>query len=306
MTPMIVDCATRVFNAPEQLGRETAAAVRRIMASRGARLESTAAAHERASAPVAASLVHGFQSRLLDAGIPNEFVAEVVRTNPARLAGIAGIDPMAPDAKSQLERALELGLVGVSISPSAQGFHPAHSDAMRLYGRIEELGLPLFVLRPGPPVPAGTLEFDRPTGLDEVARAHPRLRIVVGELGWPWTDECLAMLIKHPNVFAEISGVAGRPWQLYTALLGAQAMGVLDKLFFGSGFPYEQPAKAIEHLYSVNAFAHGTQLPAIPRTALRSIAERDPFAVLGIDSPAARSVRGDRAAAEGDLSRDRR
>ncbi|MFM8783829.1 MAG: hypothetical protein ACKOFI_01400, partial [Phycisphaerales bacterium] len=37
-----------------------------------------------------------------------------------------------------------------------------------------------------------------------------------------------------------------------------------------------------------------------------SIAERDPFSVLGIDSPAARSVRGDRAAAEGDLSRDRR
>jgi hypothetical protein len=28
--------------------------------------------------------------------------------------------------------------------------------------------------------------------------------------------------------------------------------------------------------------------------------------VLGIDSPAARSVRGDRAAAEGDLSRDLR
>ncbi|MFM8642316.1 MAG: amidohydrolase family protein, partial [Phycisphaerales bacterium] len=181
---MIVDCATRVFNAPEQLGRETAAAVRRMMASRGSRLESTAAAHERASAPVAASLVHGFQSRLLDAGIPNEFVAEVVRTNPARLAGIAGIDPMSPDARAQLERALELGLVGVSISPSAQGFHPAHSDAMRLYARIEELGLPLFVLRPGPPVPAGTLEFDRPTGLDEVARAHPRMRIVVGELGW--------------------------------------------------------------------------------------------------------------------------
>ena len=116
---MIVDCATRVFNTPEQLGRDTAQALRRATALRGGRLESTAAAHERASAPVAASLVHGFASRLLDAGIPNEFIAEVVRSNPARLAGIAGIDPMAPDASAALDRALELGLVGVSVSPSA-------------------------------------------------------------------------------------------------------------------------------------------------------------------------------------------
>ncbi|NBQ15254.1 MAG: hypothetical protein EBU31_11790 [Proteobacteria bacterium] len=137
-------------------------------------------------------------------------------------------------------------------------------------------------------------------------RANPGMRIVIGELGWPWIDECLAMLLKHPNVFAEISGVAGRPWQLYNTLLSAQSMGVMEKLFFGSGFPYELPAKAIENLYSVNAFAHGTQLPSIPRTALRAIAERDPFAVLGIDSPAARAVRQRPASAEGDLSRDLR
>jgi predicted TIM-barrel fold metal-dependent hydrolase len=301
---MIVDCATRVFNNPEQLGRETAEALRRITAMRGTRIESTAAAHERMMAPVAAALVHGFRSKLLDAGIPNEFVAEVVRTNPGRLAGIAGIDPMSGDALAQLDRAVELGLVGVTVSPSAQGFHPAHSDAMRLYARIEALGLPLFVGRPGPLVASGSLEFDRPAGFDEVARAYPRMRIVIGELGWPWIDECLAMLQKHQNVFAEVSGVVGRPWQLYNTLLSAQSLGVLDRLFFGSGFPYEQPAKAIENLYSVNAFAHGTQLPAIPRTALRAIAERDPFGVLGIDSPAARAVRSRPASPEGDLSRD--
>ena len=303
---MIVDCCTRVFNVPEQLGRETAESVRRMLALRGGRLESTAEAHERATAPVAASLVHGFRSKLLDAGIPNEFVAEVVHSAPSRIAGIAGIDPMAGDAAAQLERAAELGLVGVSIAPSAQGFHPAHSDAMRLYARIEQMGLPLFVGRPGPLVASGMLEFDRPVGFDEVARSFPRLRIMIGELGWPWIDETLAMLSKHPNVHAEISGVVSRPWQLYNVLLSAQSLGVLDKLFFGSGFPYESPAKAIENLYSVNVFAHGTQLPAIPRTALRAIAERDVFAVLGIDSPAARAVRRGSTAPEADLSRDAR
>ena len=56
----------------------------------------------------------------------------------------------------------------------------------------------------------------------------------------------------------------------------------------------------------LHGHAHGTELPSIPRTALRSIAERDPFAVLGIDSPAARAVRSSGASAEGDLSRDAR
>ena len=85
---MIVDCCTRVFNTPEQLGREMAESVRRSLALRGGRLESTAEAHERATAPIAVSLVHGFRSRMLDAGIPNEFVAEVVRSE--RLRRLAG------------------------------------------------------------------------------------------------------------------------------------------------------------------------------------------------------------------------
>jgi predicted TIM-barrel fold metal-dependent hydrolase len=175
---------------------------------------------------------------------------------------------------------------------------------MRLYARIEAAGLPLFVGRPGPLVPTGHLEFDRPVGFDEVARQHPRLRIMIGEVGWPWIDECLAMLVKHANVHAEISGVVSRPWQLYNTLLSAQALGVMDKLFFGSGFPYEQPAKAIENLYSVNTHAHGTQLQAIPRQALRAIAERDVFARFAMDVPAAHAARRAPASAEGDLSRD--
>jgi predicted TIM-barrel fold metal-dependent hydrolase len=301
---MIVDCCTRVFNSPEQLGRETADAVRRAIAQRGGRLESTASAHERATECVAASLVMGFRSTLLDAGIPNEVVAEVVRAAPTRIAGVAGIDPLSPDAFAELDRALELGLVGVSICPSAQGFHPTHSDAMRLYARIEAAGLPLFVGRPGPLVPAGHLEFDRPVGFDEVARSHPRMKIMLGELGWPWIDETLAMLVKHHNVHAEISGVVSRPWQLYNALLDAQNLGVLEKLFFGSGFPYEQPAKAIENLYSVNTYAHGTQLPAIPRQALRAIAERDVFALFALDVPAANATRRGHVTQESDLSRD--
>ena len=92
--------------------------------------------------------------------------------------------------------------------------------------------------------------------------------------------------------------MSARPWQLYNALLSAQSLGVMDRLFFGSGFPYEQPAKAIENLYSVNTFAHGTQLPSIPRVALRAIAERDPFSILSALHAKQQRAKADKAPQE--------
>jgi len=56
----------------------------------------------------------------------------------------------------------------------------------------------------------------------------------------------------------------------------------MDKLLFGSGFPYARASEAIEALYSINHICHGTNLPTIPREHLRGIVERDAVSVLGI------------------------
>ena len=44
--------------------------------------------------------------------------------------------------------------------------------------------------------------------VDEVALAFPELAIVMSHLGDPWIGETVAMLIKHPNVFAMTAGWA--------------------------------------------------------------------------------------------------
>jgi predicted TIM-barrel fold metal-dependent hydrolase len=127
------------------------------------------------------------------------------------------------------------------------------------------------------------LEFGRPAAWDEVARTFPSLPIVIGEFGFPWIDETMVLLGKHARVYAEVSGVVSRPWQLFNALLSAASLGVMDRLLFGSGFPFEAPAKAIEQLYSVNTIAIGTQLPSVSRAAVRAIVERDALRILGIE-----------------------
>lgn len=229
------------------------------------------------------ALVIGFRSDRLEAQIPNEYIADFVAKDPHRRIGAAGIDPMSDDAMDEFDAAIDLGLAAIAISPACQGFHPAHSAAMRIYERCVETSMPLFVTLNTPLTATAELEFARPAHWDEVARAFPDLPIVIGQLGHPWVDEMLMLLGKHQNIWADISFVASRPWQLYNALLNALSFSVMDRLLFGSGFPHEMPARAIESLYRVNTFSHGTQLPAVPRAQIRGIVERDAIACLGIE-----------------------
>jgi len=281
---MVIDTHTQIWSNPEQLGREMAEELRRQQSQHWGQFDASTAAHEESMRCVDASFVLGFRSQRLGAMIPNEFVAEYVARDVQRRIGIAGIDPMCDDADAQLDSAMDLGLSGVSIAPAYQGFHPQHSQAMRLYERCTDAALPVFVTMDQPITASAILEFARPVLWDEVARTLPQLTLVIGQLGYPWMDETLVLLAKHPNMYADISGLAARPWHLYNALLSAVSMGVMDKLLFGSGFPRQTPAKVIEAAYSINTFSHGTQLPSIPRTQIRGIVERDSLTCLGIDT----------------------
>lgn len=280
---MIIDLNTRAWASLDQLGAEAARALRAQAATRWHHLDASPAAHEQAMSCVDGSLVMGYRADRLGAHVPNEYIAQIVTGSPHRRLGVAGIDPMSDDALDQVDAALDLGLVAISVSPACQGFHPAHSAAMRIYERCVELTMPLFIATPHPYTASSILDFAHPALWDEVARTYPQLPIVICQLGHPWVDQALVLVSKHENVYAEISGVASRPWQLYNALLSASSFGVMDKLLFGSDFPFDTPAKAIEAMYSINGFSQGTQLPSIPRASIRAIVERDALSRLGID-----------------------
>jgi predicted TIM-barrel fold metal-dependent hydrolase len=281
---MIIDLHTQIWSSLEQLGPEVSRRLRDRQTVHWEELDGSPAAHDRAMGCVNGSVVIGWHSDRLGAHIPNELIADFVGRDPRRRIGIAGIDPMRESSTDDLEAAIALGLAGVAVSPACQGFHPTHSDAMRIYERCLELSMPVFVLLDDPVAASADLSFARPVLWDEVARTYPELRLVICQLGHPWIDETLLLLGKHDNIYADISGVASRPWQLYNALLNATSFGVMEKLLFGSGFPRTPPAKAIEALYSVNTINTGTQLPAIPRSQIRDIIERDSLACLGIDA----------------------
>ncbi|MHC5022959.1 MAG: amidohydrolase family protein [Planctomycetota bacterium] len=281
---MIIDVQTHIWSTLDQLGQEMAERIRATQADYWGQFDGSPAAHERSMGCVDAAFVLGFRSELLGARVPNEFIAEYVNKDPARRFGVAGIDPMTPDALDQVEAAVGMGLVAVTVSPACQGFHPTHSAAMRVYERCVELSIPVLVTAGGPSPSSAVLEFARPVLWDEVARSFPELVIVLGHLGHPWIDETLLLVGTHAKLYADLAGVVSRPWQLYNALQHASTFGVMDKILFASGFPYDSPEKAIESLYSVNAFSKGTNLPAISRPLLRGIVERNSLRCLGIET----------------------
>jgi len=279
---VIIDALVRFWSGPEQLGPELSRRVRATAAAVSAPLDASADAIQRAIAPLGGAFVMGLRAQAIHASVPNDVLADAIRRAGGRLLGASGIDPTAPGALAEFEHARSLGLLGVCVSPSTQQFHPSHSAAMRLFERCEDLGVPVFSARPGAMLQSATLEFDHPSAWDEVLKGLPRLRLVIGELGWPWIDEGLAMAAKHPGVFLTTDGLSSRPWQLYSSLLTAASVGALDRILFASGFPFESPARAVEALYGLGALAQSAQLPALPRASIRSIVERDSFQALGI------------------------
>ncbi len=293
---MIIDCHTHIWQSPDQLGQvdlgELSPADRKSShrVSPSGRtvkriIPALDADSQRQSAQgVDKTIVLGFRSRYLKADVPNDFVASYVERDPSKLIGFAGIDPTDPRALDDLLLAHEqLKLRGMAVSPAGQDFHPSDTRAMRLFAKCEQLKMPVVFHPGGLMNEQSKLEFSRPFLLDEIARSFPNLRIVIAQMGQPWIDETIVLLGKHRHVYADISGLLIRPWPGYNALVNAHQYGVIDKLLFGSDFPYTRPADCIEALYSINQLVQGTNLPVVPREALRGIVERDTLELLGLD-----------------------
>jgi uncharacterized protein len=291
---MIVDCHTHIWQSPEQLGQLDLGDMPRSTAKRGPRFAPTGKAvwrslpaadpdhHWAQSSLVDKSIVLGFKSRYLRAEIPNSYVAEYVNRFPQKLIGFAGIDPTERSAMDELQAARDLQLRGITLSPANQDFHPTDSRAMRLYAEAEKQGMPILLHPVGQFTEQSKLEYARPYLFDEVARSFPKLRIVIAQLGQPWLEETICLLGKHANVYSDVSGLLSRPWQAYNALMAAHESQVIDKVLFGSDFPYTSVTDCIEALYSINQLAQGTNLPVVPREALRGIVERDALGLLGL------------------------
>jgi hypothetical protein len=285
---MIVDCHTQIWAAGRQTDEESADFLAR-QSRPGRALSALPADHLQSAKCVDYALVMGLCGAG-DIAASNQYIAEHVAKNPTTMIGVAVVNPLADDALASAEAALaQAEFKALAVSPAIQGFHPAHSKAMRVYDLAQQRRAPLLLAQ-GTPFPRqARMEFARPSLLDEIALSFPGLTMVLSSLGHPYVEEAVALIGKHPRVYADLAGLTDRAWQMYNALLLAHHFNVMDKVLFGSGFPFCTAAQAIESLYRLRELTQGTNLPSIPREVLRSVIERNSLAALGIAAPAASS-----------------
>jgi predicted TIM-barrel fold metal-dependent hydrolase len=179
--------------------------------------------------------------------ISNDEVAGWIAAHPDRFAGLAAVDLDRPmEAVRELRRCVtELGFKGLRVLPWLWEAPPTDRRFYPLYAACVELGVPFFT-QVGHTGPLRPSEFGRPIPyIDQVAIDFPELVIVGGHIGYPWTEEMVAVARKHPNVHIDTSAYVPRryPSELVAYLTSRSGR---RKVLWGSNFPMIAPAQALE------------------------------------------------------------
>ena len=148
-----------------------------------------------------------------DADALNEAVGKLVSEQPGKFSGYGTISmsPVKiPRALAQVRRVAELGLTGLSLQPSFFGMAIDDRLLYPVYAKAYELGLQVALHTGINYTVTYTIRNDHPLQLDQVACDFPGLTLIACHAGWPWVPEMVAVLRKHPTVYAEFGGLAPR------------------------------------------------------------------------------------------------
>jgi hypothetical protein len=185
----------------------------------------------------------------------NDWIAEQVRKYPDRLYGCAAANPKkGMEAVREFERAIkELGLIGLRLNPYAHGYPPNHNIYYPLYAKCVELNVPV-ALQVGHTAPMFPSEPGRPIYLDEVALFFPELTIIGSHIGYPWTEEMIALAWKHPNVY--IDTTMHVPKHFPKEFVHYMKTYGQDKVLYGTSWPICSMERALRELEDLQLEDH--------------------------------------------------
>jgi len=138
--------------------------------------------------------------------VSNEFLSKVVQVNQKRLTGFAWVNnPRSARSVRELEKAVnELGLKGLKLLPSCQGFSLADQEILPLIRRAADFNIPIFIHTCAWPL--GYFHHCLVEHIDTLKKRVPKATIIIGHMGYPRFLDLLTVLpYSQPGVFAETS-----------------------------------------------------------------------------------------------------
>jgi predicted TIM-barrel fold metal-dependent hydrolase len=234
--------------------------------------------------PGTRSIVFGGKAKLSGMWVDDAYVADYVGKHPEALIGFLSVDPTQPGWQEELRHGHEvLGLRGVKLLPMYAGFKVDDPSLEPLWQYCEAKGLPVLMHTGTTFIRQAPLECTFPRLIEPVALKYPGVKFILAHLGHPWEGECVVTIRKHPNVFADISALHYRPFQLYQSLMLVQEYGVWEKVLFGSDYPFTTVNASIEGLRKLNDMLEGTALPRLDVDQIEALIHRDSLRLLGLE-----------------------
>jgi uncharacterized protein len=169
--------------------------------------------------------------------LKNGALAKIAESND-RFIPFAGVDPNAGDAAvAELRHAFrKLGFKGLKIHSSANSVYPNDEQRMfPLYDLCQELGAPVLFHTGTTGLGDCEIKYSKPEFLDEVCQRFPDLKIVMAHFGWPWSDVAIAIALRNPNVFIDMSG--WRPRYIPSSIMPYMNGILQDRFLFGTDYP---------------------------------------------------------------------
>ena len=225
----------------------------------------------------------------------DEVTAAAVRKYPDKFVGLAAVDPRRPDCMELLRHAIEdLGLKGAKFGPIYNGVPLSDKRMAPVLEYLQKHNLPLTMHMGTTFVRNAPVELGRAIHIEPVAMQYPDLTIIMAHMGHPWYEECVVVARKQPNVFCEVSALSYRPWQYYNILMCAQEYKIVDKVFFGTDFPFARIDESVEGLVHINDQLEGTRLPRVSEETITRILESNPLKIWWKGDDPARQASGAR------------
>ncbi len=161
--------------------------------------------------------------RAVPFGASNDEVAELLRAHPDRFIGLARISGLhGMRGVRELEhRVREQKFQALGVSALVDGIPAGDRRYYPLYAKAVELGIPVRIYSSMNYATDRPYDLGHPKHLDQVAIDFPELTIIGGLGGWPWVNEMVALVRRHPKLYLDTSahrakylGQRGSGWEM--------------------------------------------------------------------------------------------
>jgi predicted TIM-barrel fold metal-dependent hydrolase len=161
--------------------------------------------------------------RAVPFGTTNDEVAELRRDYPGLFIGLARISAYdGMRGVRELERRVrEQGFQALGVSALVDGIPASDRRFYPLYTKAAELEIPVRIYSSMNYATDRPYDLGHPRHLDQVAIDFPELTIIGGLGGWPWVNEMVALVRRHPKLHMDTSahrakylGQAGSGWEM--------------------------------------------------------------------------------------------